>query len=480
MASSVEILQAVPAAGKTKAILTHVRKNKKPCIIASISCQLSQQSFDFYNKISGDNDSIIIDSDHVSRSKSVAEVIKESIGQNRVIFITHAALLAYPDYEDMRDHELYIDEVPDFVQLNQLKFTDNLDFIGKYCDTVDGRMTLKEECRSKVEKIATDGLYGHDVVSSSVFSLARSLLQNIPVILKDNVVYFIDDSTTQKWSVFSKITIACANFKETFTGVVLKDFCGWKFKTSPLMKKLDFIQYPNSSRVEIVPLFDGIWSRYAADKDIDGESVYNKVKDNVYDLVGMTPFIYTTNSYRAALKVGHRVAYNPHGLNSYMSHTTAVALFSYNPMPWQIELLKCLSSCHDMDTNKLIDAYLVSKYLEPVFQLCLRTDIRNQHSTWKVTLLVPDLRAAEYLKSRYLLEAKIDTNHMISGPARKERKKEELPRKKKLSFVNMFDFTKAEQGKFYRWSAKMDLKLDVIQPEHVKLVSDWINKLRSL
>lgn len=149
-------------------------------------------------------------------------------------------------------------------------------------------------------------------------------------------------------------------------------------------------------------------------------------------------------------------------------------------MPWQIELLKCLSSCHDMDTNKLIDAYLVSKYLEPVFQLCLRTDIRNQHSTWKVTLLVPDLRAAEYLKSRYLLEAKIDTNHMISGPARKERKKEELPRKKKLSFVNMFDFTKAEQGKFYRWSAKMDLKLDVIQPEHVKLVSDWINKLRSL
>ncbi|ADM80003.1 hypothetical protein phiAS5_ORF0160 [Aeromonas phage phiAS5] len=480
MASNVEILQAVPAAGKTKAILTHVRKNKKPCIIASISCQLSQQSYDFYNNITGENDSIIIDSDHVSRSKSVSDVISESIGKNRVLFITHAALLAYPDYDDMKGYELYIDEVPDLVQLNQLKFTDNLDFIGKFCNIDEGKMSLKEECRENLNKIATDGLYGHDVVSSSVFSLARSLLQGIPVILKDNVVYFIDDSTTQKWHVFDRITIACANFRETFTGVILKEFCGWSFKTSPLMKKLDFIQYPNSSRVEIIPLYNGIWSRYSADKDVDGESVYNKVKDTVYDLVGMTPFIYTTNSYRAALKVGHRVAYNPHGLNNYMSHTTAVALFSYNPMPWQIELLKCLSECHKMDANKLIDAFLVSKYLEPVFQLCLRTDIRNQHSTWKVSLLVPDLRAAEYLKSRYLLESKIDTSHMVSGPARKERKQETAPRKKRVTFANLFDFTKAEQGKFYRWCRTLDYKLDAIQPEHVKLVSEWINKSRSL
>lgn len=478
MALNVEILQAVPAAGKTKAILTHVRKNKKHCVIASISCQLSQQSYDFYNNLGGENDSIIIDSDHVSRSKSVAEVIKESAGNYRVLFITHAALLTYPDYEDLSGHELYIDEVPDFVQLNQLKFTDNLDFIGKYCKIEDGRMTLDEDHREKLNKIATDGLYGHDVVSSSVFSLARSLLQGIPVIVKDNVVYFIDDSTTQKWNKFDKITIACANFRETFTGVVLKDFCGWKFKTSPLMKKLDFTQYPNSNRVEIIPVYDGIWSRYAADKDVNGESVYNKVKDVVYDLVGISPFIYTTNSYRAALKVGHRIAYNPHGLNSYMSHTTAVALFSYNPMPWQIELLKCLSSCHNMDTNKLIDAYLVSKYLEPVFQLCLRTDIRNQHSKWKVTLIVPDMRAAEYLKSRYLPEAKIDTDHMVSGPERKERKKETTPRKKKVTFGTMFELSKEEQGKFYRWCRKLDFKLDIIQPEHVKMVRDWVSTIR--
>lgn len=479
MALVVNILQAVPAAGKTKAILGYVKSSKKPTIIASISCQLSQQSYDYYVGLGG-TDAVVVDSDHVSRSSSVTEAIAECVGKHRVIFITHAALIRFPNYDDLEGHELFVDEVPDLIQLNQMKFTDYMGLLGQYCDMSNGTMVLLDEHRDAVEKIARDGLAGLDVVSTSLFELARSLLQGIPVLTKDDTVYFIDDNTTQKWTAFSKITIACANFYETFTGTILKEFCGWKFRNSELTKKLDFIHYPNTARVEIVPMFGGIWSRYSADKEIGGESVYNKVKASVYDITGMTPFIYTTNSYRGALKQGQRVAYNPHGLNNYMSHTTAVSLFSYNPTPWQIDLLKSLSQSRSMDQDKLMQSYIVSKYLEPTFQLCLRTDIRNQYSNWKVRLIVPDLRAAEYLKSRYLHEAIIDMDHMIEPPERKVRAAETAPRQKKKSFKNLFNFTDVELRKFYRYVKKENKKLDPLDPRDFMIVKSWIDSVRSL
>ena len=394
------------------------------------------------------------------------------------MFITHAALMDYPDFEDLKDYELYIDEVPDFVQLNQMKFTDNLNFISKYCKIENGKMILLENYTEELNKIALDGLYGNDVISESVFSLARTLLQGIPVVIKDNIVYFIDDKTTNNWKSFKKITIACANFYETFTGVVLKDFYKWDISESKLSKYLDFKTYPNTNRIEIIPMYDGNWSRYSADKILDGDSVYNKVKESVLDIIGNTPFIYTNNSYRTAFNIGHHVAYNPHGLNSYMSHTVAVALFSYNPMPWQIEILKGLSDCFKMDKDKLIDAFLVSKYLEPCFQLCLRTDIRNKDSLHKVTLIVPDMRAAEYLKTRYLHNANIDCAYMIKPPE-VIRKKETTPRNIKLSFIKLFKMDKNETARFYRYKKTLDYELDTIQPEHVKLVQNWIENIRN-
>ena len=114
---SVNILEAVPAAGKTKAILKHIATNKRPSVVASISCQLSQQSHDYYVSICG-KDCAIVDSDHITRQESVIDIISETIGLRRVIFITHAALLRYPDYSDFSEYDLYIDEVPDLVEMN--------------------------------------------------------------------------------------------------------------------------------------------------------------------------------------------------------------------------------------------------------------------------------------------------------------------------------------------------------------------------
>ncbi|QAY01238.1 hypothetical protein ZPAH1_orf00222 [Aeromonas phage ZPAH1] len=480
MGLTVEILTSVPGSGKTKAILKHVGRSKKPTIIASISCQLSKQSYDFFTMTLGYGDAIILDTDNIKKRASVFESIKESIGNYRVIFITHSALMNFPYFEMFEGHELYIDEVPDMVDLRQVQFKTNIDVVSRYCNIApNGRMTIIEEHRKTLEDIAMDGLHNLDVVSNSVFPLVKALLVDIPVIVKDNCAYFVEDMSTQNWGLFKKITIACANFQETFTGVVLKEYSNWKFIESPLVNNLDFRNYRNTHRIEIIPVYDGNWSRYASDIEIGGETVYNKVKDLVYNVVGPVNYIYTTNSYRGPLNGGTKIPYNPHGMNSYMNFSTAVALFSYNPSPWQLELLRSLSYNQGLDVDSLTDAFLVSKYLEPAFQLCLRTEIRDNKSMAPVRLIVPDMRVADYLKSKYLPDAIIDESLMITAiKERKPRKKETTPRVRKESFKSMFSLDKKEQSALSYYQKQIGRKLSILEPKDIILVREWIDNRR--
>lgn len=482
MGLSAEILTSVPGSGKTKAILSHVVRSKKKTIIASISCQLSKQSFDYYTKELNGTGAIIVDTDNIKRRDSVQNILRESIGENRVIFITHTALMNFPYFEMFEDHELYIDEVPEMIDLCQIQFKTNIDVIAKYCHVSEsGKMVLKEEHREELQGVAVDGLYNLDVVSNSIFPLTKALLQGIPVTVKENCAYFVEDMSTQKWEVFSKITIACANFIETFTGVVLKEYGGWEFTESPLVNNLDFRTYRNTHRVEIVPIYDGNWSRYAADTEFGGDTVYNKAKDLIENITGGVKYIYTTNSYRGPLPNGDRIQYNPHGLNSYTSYTTAVALFSYNPSPWQLDLLRTFSFTQGLDTDILCNAFLVSKYLEPVFQLCLRTDIRKNKSMSPVRLIVPDMRAAEYLKNRYLIDAHIDDSLMIKvSVERKERKKETVPRNRKESFTTMFSLDPKEQSALSYYQKKNNKKFIITEPAHVIEVGEWVKNRRKI
>lgn len=480
MGLKVDVLTSVPGSGKTKAILKHVGRSKKPTIIASISCQLSKQSYDFYTMTLGYGNAIILDTDNIKKRASVFESIKESIGNYRVIFITHSALMNFPHFEMFEGHELYIDEVPDMVDLRQVQFKTNIDVVSRYCDIAEnGKMTVIEDHRKTLEEIAIDGLHNLDVVSNSVFPLVKALLVGIPVIVKDNCAYFVEDMSNQQWNLFKKITIACANFQETFTGVVLKEYAGWEFVESPLVNDLDFRSYRNTHRIEILPVYDGNWSRYAADAEINGETVYNRVRDLVYNIVGPVNYIYTTNSYRGPLSGGTKIPYNPHGMNNYMNFSTAVALFSYNPSPWQLELLRSLSFNHGMDVDRLTDAFLVSKFLEPAFQLCLRTEIRNNKSMSPVRLIVPDMRVADYLKRRYLPDAKIDDSLIITYvKERKPRKKETTPRVRKESFKSMFDLDKKEQSALSYYQKQIGKKFSILEPDDIVKVREWINARR--
>lgn len=475
----VKILKAVPAAGKTKSILEHIKETGEKAIVASISRQLSRQSYDYFSNLGGI--SCILDSDHLSSESSVSKAIEKEVKNNDVIFITHSALLQFEDYNLFKDYHLYIDEVPEMISLESFSFTHNSNCILDYCEEIGSEINkqyglkILSDKREKLIEMAKDGQRELDDVSKNLFPLYRALLQELPinVIKTDNGIrcFFVDDSTSKDWDAFRDITIACANFDETLTGVVLKYFSGWEFEESELRKKLLFHEYKNTERIKIHVLCDQSWSRYLGDREIDGKSVYEKMKASFLKSVVNEKFIYTKNSYRTRLQRGTEVPYNPHGLNMYKKHQNVAALFCYNPLPWQIPLLKGLAELQNIDENILIQAFITSKYLEPVFQLCLRSDIRNYDSEKEIKLFVPDMRCVDYLKNNYLRRAQVVTDCVVS--TKTQRQKRIRP-----GIPGLLKMETKELNAFKRWMKKMNLNLCLENPADVKRATEWLNERR--
>lgn len=470
-----EVLTAIPAAGKTKAIIEHIIKTNEAAIVASISRQLSKQSYDYFINAGGKG--ILIDSDNKFGSKTVNRAILKATKTSRVIFITHNALLNLTEFP-FKGFSLYIDEVPELVSFNKFTFNHNLKEILKYCYPVgDGLsdLVLKPESTAEIKELMLQGINNEDDICTSLLPLFKALVQGIPTKISktDNSAscYFINDVSSEGWKVFDKITIAAANLKDTFTGKILKHFNKWEFVESSLTKDLLFTEYPNTHRIKIYVLTERSWSKHSADKEINGISNYSRIKRIVSDVVGDNPFLYTRNTYRARFSKGLEVPYNPHGINTYTAYKNVAVMFSFNPLPWQVPILKELSISAGLEENELLDAYIVSKYLEPAFQLCARSNIRRPKSSHTINLFVPDLRLAEYIKTNYFKDAEISFKYTIKEPKRRNSRN-------RKSFQQQYNMTDKERYKYMYLLRKLGRKLDVNSKKDQELVKEWISSIR--
>lgn len=472
----IEVLTAIPAAGKTKAIIEHIIENNEKALVASISRQLSKQSYDYFVDSGGTG--VLIDSDNKYGSKTVNKAILEAAETADVIFITHHALLGLTEFDKFSGFSLYVDEVPELVSFNKFTFTHNLDEILKFCHPIkDGLsdLVLRPECTKNVEDLALQGINQQDDICVSLLPLYKALLQGIPTKISrtDRTAncYFINDVSSKDWELFDKVTIAAANLKDTFTGKILKHFNNWEFVESPLVKKLLFTEYSNTSRISIQVLTESSWSKHSADKEIGGISNYSRIKTILDGVLGNEPFLYTRNSYRARFSKGLEVPYNPHGINAYMSYRNVVVLFSFNPLPWQIPILKELAITAGLGESELIDAYVVSKYLEPAFQLCARSNIRSNKSNKAINLFVPDQRLAEYIKHNYFKDAEIKYDYMVVEPKVKGTRA-------RNSFQKLYEMTDKEKYRYMYLLRKLGRKLSVDDKDDQEIVKNWIESIR--
>lgn len=468
----INTIECVPSSGKTKAILTHINQTGEKAIVASISMMLSKQSYDYYvNKIGG-TDAVIVDTDHRTKRNN-NDSLKEVVGGSQVIFITHAALKNIDDFSLFKDYSLYIDEVPDLVSFESLKFNSNVSYIRDIClpfscgvgDVVD--LCLDDTKRNKVTELAHDGLRKRDDIAVQMFPLYRALLGEIPVKIQCGVdgytCYFIEDHDVSRWR-FKSVTVASSNIKGTITGKILACYHDVQFVESPLQKQVDFKQYKNTKRIKIHVLADGNYSRYVGDRSQSGMTVYNRIKIKIEEMMKGKDFIYCTNTYRSKFSDGQEIPYNSHGLNFYSNYTNVVSLFSYNPLPWLRQMLKAVALSSGLEEEELIDAYVVSKYFEPAFQLCARSDIRHNNSNKQINLFVPDMRLAVYMKENYFPDAQIISDETIKTRSRN-------------SFQSILEMNDAEKRAFAKYKARCGL--DIKNPDHMCIARRWLTDYRN-
>lgn len=465
-------LSAIPAAGKTAAVLNHINESKEKAIVASISRELSKQSFEYFVERGGEGE--LVDTDNRQGCKSVHDAVLKAAIDNDVVFITHAALLGLRNIDSLKEFNLYIDEVPELTNFERFTFTTSVEsHILELC-TIDstGLLELKPDCYENVRQMAIDGMTGTDDIYSTLFPLYKALLTGVPVRLSvengQTQCYYVTDLSNDDWSKFKSVTVCAANFTQTFTGMIMKHFNGWEFEESPLSNRLAFRVYPKTARIKINVMFDDVWSKYKADKEVDGISNYTRI-ENALDTIINGDFIYTRNSYRPRMPKGTEVPYNPHGLNNYSNYTNVVVMFSYNPAPWQIPILKELALSKNLPEDELVNAYIVSKYLEPAFQLCARCDIRNKDSLKPINLYVPDMKLATYIK-QYLPDAQICDINSIENQKQLKRNRE--------SFQALYQMTEKERFSYKYLLRKTGRVLEMDNPDDQQLVQDWIIKTR--
>lgn len=480
----IKVLSAIPSAGKTREILEHILATDQKAVIASISRQLSQQSYDFFTKLGGEG--ILIDSDHACGLGSVNEALKYALKHNKVIFVTHSALFNFTDFKSVKKFNLYIDEVPDLIKFNQYNLKSNKNMVLKYCMPVgegSHNLILNPDKEAELTAHALEGFDLKDDVNKMLFPIYKSLLQGIPVKAVnseyDLEIQLIEDRSCQEWTNFNTVTIACNNLYDTFTGMVMQHINKWVFVESPLVTKLSYTTFPNSSRVKIHVMYENDWSKYAADKFNQGSSNFalmcEAVKNNSKD------FIYTVNKDRGKISGGIHLSYNPHGLNSFNMFTDAFVAFSFNPQPWQIPLLENLAKSYDLEPGTFVKAYITEKYLEPAFQLCSRTNIRDGLSCTPINLYVPDERCATYIK-QFMPDAELCYDLTIRDEViKKERKKPKVYKRQK-TFDNLLGMDEKERRRFS--DVKRKLKkveqriLDVNNDDDMEFVKNWLTKNR--
>jgi hypothetical protein len=107
------------------------------------------------------------------------------------------------------------------------------------------------------------------------------------------------------------------------------------------------------------------------------------------------------------------IQYNPHGLNRYIGETCFVALFTYNPQPYDIWLLNSLEAEIGLKKGHLVGAYKRSYYHEAIFQFSTRGNIRDFKSNEQVHIVVPDMSASDYMSKGWLTGCKVDTSYAI-------------------------------------------------------------------
>ena len=491
----INIKEAAPSLGKTYGAVQWIKNSSEKFIIAAISKELGLQTYQLF-KSQGFEDVVIINSEAKYVNGVMGrflEAIEED--ESRVIIITHKLLeMTYKQGCDFSGWNLLIDEVPNsFIQVNAFEqySEDETTIIQQFITNTGVKVSgtwvrevyrLKQGVKTKLEERL------EDMRKSKDSSLSGNVLDAYEYLLLGGAIQRWQDqkdpnkcrymflkvlNPKELLSTFDKVTLIAANIKHTMVGVIWTKLFGIEMVNSEDII-LRYNKIPNTNKITIYPMLE--------EKDLSKNLLsknenenFDKMLTKVKDIIGDEDFIYSFNNYRENhLTTGERIPVVTHGLNCYSDMHNCACLFSYNPCKFTRELLVDLAEHFKLPENIFVDAYITSFYFEYTFQAVSRVSIRKHDSVHPVKLVVGDKRCAEYLKSTWFDDAKVDYSYVISLPEPKKTGR-------KGGFPSEFNFSTKEKNWFYRQQREKGIfgrKLDFHNQDDYELAFYEIRKMR--
>ena len=421
----IKTLIAAPAMGKTHAVISHLSVSNDRAVIACKSISLLNQTLKDLN----DKAVPVIGIHSGNTVGSVGSSIEQALRSDvPVILCTHDGLFAIKNKDNCHGRDLYIDEVPSIAKfahleiepvdlcMSEWELVEDKPKIAKYKLNTSKAIEIQRRVKNKLEnhnlKIFSEEYYG--------LMTALSEGQVVYVDKESNNVNYIKCIPVDDWFLkFSSVTIMAANLSDTMEGKLLEHLYNYQFIDSELI--LSRSGYSNLNRVTLYPLLkQGNYSRYLENTPCGDGDMFGALQRQALSIVGDDKYIYTVNkdnqkANNEGWENGTLVPYNPHGRNDLMNYTNVIALFRYNPNSQNAKMLRAFGESIGVGCE-LYDAYITSKYLEPIFQLLTRSDIRDMNGRKECKFVVPDARIANYLINGWLKGVVVDCSYAISAP----------------------------------------------------------------
>ncbi|WP_319783689.1 hypothetical protein [Oceanisphaera sp. IT1-181] len=425
-------IQAIPAGGKTYAIIQHINNSmENKFIVVCIGQELARQT---YNDIQ--RSKAIAITDDSGRTLPVTATIEKKLkaGIDVVLCCHQGFMRIAPSLLD--GYTVIIDEIPAAIQLDGGTWNNTKDI-----DDILRRTTDSNLDDSKYTAHPDHGLAEIEAIREE--QTRSDKIESMLVSLESGSTITRDKNNGFRWSVAfnwvshlqyaDKIYMLAAQIEGLATPLLMKAQGAVFTPCSDI--KPNYSAYANPERIKVVPLLTGI--NYTKNKCIDSDRVLRIGSNGNYDKDGLTVyhamranaeqvvadynkdgFTYTLNSYQASGSWGERdrMAYNPHGRNDLISYEAIVSIYQTNPNNSELQEIENLANLYEIDKEKLKQAYITQRYLEPVFQASTRGAIRN-HSNPNTTyvVVVPDERAARYLLDGHFKGGELVMTYAIDG-----------------------------------------------------------------
>ncbi|PMN64316.1 hypothetical protein BCT27_10145 [Enterovibrio norvegicus] len=377
---------------------------------------------------------------------------------NGVVFLSHASLLQ-TNKHILNFGRVVVDEIPSSaVQLLTLTQTEQtykhlfqyvqFEPCPKNPKFQKVRLKDDEETQADAIKLVENSVTGikakgkrrrDNTFSKEFIQLLKYMLDGFEIIYYTTVADPDSESAGQILHVFQAIVyhpakhliestkdliILGSNIKDSMFGLVAETVIGAEiFETNVIYGK-ELTRHHMHTNVRIVPyltkrnfsktLKNSMVNTSLVDRETEYKTVVEDIQDFAHQVLGRDYLLFKNEDDKEyynyeSLNVVVRGLHS-HGINGYEHITKAAFVGSANPAPDELKLLGVASHELGIGSKTMSKAVLTERYLDPCFQDIGRTAIRNHDELeTPCTFVVPDMRAALYLKER-IPNAVIDTS----------------------------------------------------------------------